>query len=127
MESIISVLLLLTCAYLLAGISVAALLHHRLGRLDPATVGAGWLFRLLITPGMIALWPMLLYAWVRTNSGRAFSARTEAAARMGQLREAHGLLVLVVTVVVALVLAFTLGARPGPATAVELPNLEDKP
>ncbi|MFN0084834.1 MAG: hypothetical protein ACKVX9_05560 [Blastocatellia bacterium] len=35
------------------------------GRLDPAARGAGWGFRLLILPGVAALWPMMLFRWVR--------------------------------------------------------------
>lgn len=35
------------------------------GRLDPAARGAGWGFRLLILPGVAALWPLLLLRWIR--------------------------------------------------------------
>jgi hypothetical protein len=35
------------------------------GRLDPMAKGAGLGFRLLILPGVVALWPLLLYRWLR--------------------------------------------------------------
>ena len=34
------------------------------GRVDPSAIGAPWGFRLLILPGSIALWPLLLRRWV---------------------------------------------------------------
>lgn len=32
-------------------------------RIDSAANGAPWTFRLLILPGVIALWPMLAFRW----------------------------------------------------------------
>lgn len=34
-------------------------------QVDPAAAGSGWGFRLIITPGVIGLWPLLLWRWVR--------------------------------------------------------------
>lgn len=44
---------------------LCSLALHRFGlrRIDPATVGSGLWFRLLITPGLIALWPLMLARW----------------------------------------------------------------
>lgn len=36
-----------------------------INRTDPAAHGARWTFRLLILPGVIALWPMLTLRWRR--------------------------------------------------------------
>jgi hypothetical protein len=33
-------------------------------RVDSQAVGAGWGFRLLILPGVAALWPLLLRRWI---------------------------------------------------------------
>lgn len=35
---------------------------------DPGAVGSPWSFRLLITPGVIALWPLLARRW-RSGGG----------------------------------------------------------
>jgi hypothetical protein len=35
------------------------------GRIDPAARGAGWGFRLLVSPGVAALWPLLAWRWAR--------------------------------------------------------------
>lgn len=45
---------------------VFALLFVTLGvsRVDPAAQGAPWGFRLIILPGTIALWPVMLLKWI---------------------------------------------------------------
>ncbi|MCK6456387.1 MAG: hypothetical protein L6Q92_07640 [Phycisphaerae bacterium] len=32
-------------------------------RVDPAALGAPWTFRILILPGVIALWPLMAWRW----------------------------------------------------------------
>lgn len=61
----VSVLLLLIAAYLVAGFVFACAFHARgLRVVDPNThAGATALFRLLISPGVIALWPLLALRW----------------------------------------------------------------
>ena len=50
--------------YLGAGMAVVLVFYLRggLARFDPATVGSSFFFRLLILPGLVALWPWLLIA-----------------------------------------------------------------
>jgi hypothetical protein len=55
-------------AYTLAGlVFAAAFLTIGVARLDPAARTAGWAFRLMILPGCLALWPLLLNRWVRSQ------------------------------------------------------------
>lgn len=49
---------LFACAFVTFGI----------GRIDPATKGAPVTFRLLILPGVAALWPLLLKRWLSGQS-----------------------------------------------------------
>jgi hypothetical protein len=52
--------------YVLVGLLVAVFLQVRgLRHLDSQVVGASWRFRLLITPGLIAFWPLLLWRALR--------------------------------------------------------------
>ena len=52
-------------------------------RIDPMAKGAGWGFRLLITPGAALFWPLLLVRWaagslappVETNAHRRLARR----------------------------------------------------
>lgn len=53
-------------AYGLAGLLFAALfVWFGVQRLDSEARGSGTAFRLLILPGVIAFWPMLLVRWIR--------------------------------------------------------------
>ena len=47
--------ILFAVAFLVAGIH----------RIDPQAKGSGWGFRLIILPGVAALWPLLLSRWMR--------------------------------------------------------------
>lgn len=62
----IAVMLAVVGAYLGAGLVFACVFVARgVQRIDPAAVGTSWPFRLLILPGVAALWPVLLRRWVR--------------------------------------------------------------
>ena len=55
-------------AYALIGAAfVIPFLARGLYRIDPATRGTGIGFRLLISPGAVALWPVLLRKWMSTR------------------------------------------------------------
>ena len=59
-------ILFLAGVYAAAGVLFAvAFVTIAVGRIDPAAVGAGIGFRLLILPGVAALWPVMLLKWVR--------------------------------------------------------------
>lgn len=58
----------LLAAWACAGLLFAmAFVTSGIHRVDPNTRGAGWGFRLIITPGVIALWPLLLRRWLRAG------------------------------------------------------------
>jgi hypothetical protein len=51
--------------YLLAGVLFAVPFVSRgVGKLDPRASGAGAGFRVLIFPGVVALWPLVLHRWL---------------------------------------------------------------
>jgi hypothetical protein len=53
--------------YLAVGAIVAvAFVASGIGRVDVAARGAPWTFRLLVVPGAIALWPVVLRLWWRS-------------------------------------------------------------
>jgi hypothetical protein len=67
-------LVLLFAAYAGFGIVFAVLfLMAGVQRMDPAAKGAGLGFRLIIFPGVAALWPLLLMRW--TRPGGAWGGR----------------------------------------------------
>jgi hypothetical protein len=54
-------------AYLIVGVVFAiAFVVRGAGQVDPAALGAPIGFRVLIFPGSVALWPVLLLKWVRS-------------------------------------------------------------
>ncbi|MFN0132696.1 MAG: hypothetical protein ACKVW3_09235 [Phycisphaerales bacterium] len=67
-----SIILGVFAAY--AGVGVAfcvAFLARGLRRVDHSSQGSHWLFHVLIVPGVVALWPLLLRMWVMAGRGRA--------------------------------------------------------
>ncbi len=58
------ILLSLTALYSLLGLSVALVLIPLIGHLDPAARGA-YCFRLLLVPGAILLWPLVIACTVQ--------------------------------------------------------------
>ena len=60
----------LLAAYALAGaLFAAAFVTTGIARVDPVADHAPWGFRLIVMPGVAALWPLLLRRWIR--GGRA--------------------------------------------------------
>ena len=83
------VVVLLCTLYIACGLAFAPFFVWRgLGRIDPAAQPAGLGFRLIILPGVVALWPVLLRRWLagslppmERNAHRdAAKARTERGA-----------------------------------------------
>jgi len=67
-EPLAQTLLVVLALHALAGLGFAAsFLPRRIERVDAGARGSSWAFRLLILPGVVALWPLL---WARTR-GRA--------------------------------------------------------
>ena len=55
--------------YAAAGIAFAiAFLPRAIARLDPRVTGAPWTLRLLILPGVVALWPLFATRWIAGGS-----------------------------------------------------------
>jgi hypothetical protein len=65
-----NVVALLLGVYAAAGaLFAAAFVARGARRLDRNVEGAPWTFRLVIAPGAVALWPLLLSQWLRQERG----------------------------------------------------------
>ncbi len=65
----IALILLLLAAYLALGVLFALpFLARGVSAIDPAASGSSPFFRVLILPGVAALWPVLAFKWARTRS-----------------------------------------------------------
>ena len=99
--------------YAALGVLFAGAFHWRgLARLDAGTQGAGWGFRLLITPGVVALWPLLALRWLRFTHGVSFLGGPDAPVSPRRLRATHGLAWKALVVLVPLLIAVALLTRP---------------
>ena len=94
--------------YIAIGVVVAAFLHIRaLAVIDPSAKGSEFLFRVVITPGLVALWPMVpLKLW---NKQSDFAPEPFAPRR---LRALQGLLVILAAILLPIALGAALYTRP---------------
>jgi hypothetical protein len=115
-EQLFSTLLTLAAAYLLAGMVVAVLFFTRwLETFDPAAVAGSRGFRVLVTPGIIALWPLILIKVLGKKSA-ADAGGAEA------LRRNHRIAFILIAILGTLLFAAALAWRaPGFA---DLPKTE---
>ena len=62
-------LLALLAGYLVVGAAVGvSFIVFGIGRVDPGARGAPWGFRLIVLPGVIALWPWIAARWIRSGA-----------------------------------------------------------
>jgi hypothetical protein len=109
--------------YLAAGAGFAAVFHAiGLKRLDPGATGAGWFFRALITPGVIALWPLLAVKWRRVQRGGEFLGHAQRPATPRRLRQLHGGFIRALAVVLPLAAGAALWFRPAPLQVTSSPG-----
>jgi hypothetical protein len=63
---IISILLSIIAVYLVAGLVFAIpFILKGVSKIDEGAHGATWGFRIIIIPGTITFWPLLLKRWIR--------------------------------------------------------------
>jgi hypothetical protein len=116
MVDVITKLFLALASYGVIGCLFAVGFHWRgLSRLDPAAQGAGIGFRTLITPGVIALWPLLAIRWWQAERGRSARTDGEVGASARRLRSAHGLAWKILVATIPLLVGAALWLRPSPA------------
>ena len=66
MTTFVNLLLVLAGVYVCAGLGFAVpFLARGVRRLDASAHGATWGFRMIIMPGVVALWPWLAWRWWR--------------------------------------------------------------
>lgn len=54
--------------YVVIGLVVAVpFVSFGIGRVDPAAKTAPWSFRVLVLPGVIAMWPLVLSRWLSSR------------------------------------------------------------
>jgi len=112
MDALWSLVLALAALYAVLGFLFAIPFHiGGMVRLDPAARGTSPWFRLLVTPGVIALWPVLLAKWMR-RMRRPPLAAPDAPFRPRTLRAVHGFFIMLAAIAIPLLLGAALMFRP---------------
>lgn len=66
----VSLLLILVLIYVVLGVPAGLLFVLRgVNRVDPVAADSPFVFRVVILPGCIGLWPVLLLKWLRAGKG----------------------------------------------------------
>lgn len=103
----------LLAVYLTAGgLFCVAFQLRGLAKVDPAARGIGVGFRLMISPGVTALWPWVAWRWVRAKRGRAQDPAVDSVRTPRRLRTVHSLLWKVLAILVPVGLGVALWFRP---------------
>ncbi len=86
---------------------VVALLFLTIGidRIDEDARGA-YIFRPLLVPGVLLIWPLVLWRWYALETGRADETK-----RYKAVRGAHGLIAVGMALSIAIIIAFGLGIK----------------
>lgn len=111
-ETLITGLLLATAAYLAAGILAAFWLQTRaLARLDPTAAHGTRGFRLLVFPGLVLLWPVMLVKARRALRGDSHAPEAEHPIAPHCLRRIHGAVFIFLALAIPALLAAALWWR----------------
>ena len=123
MEAIVGFSLKALALYLELGLGWAIWLHvWGLRRTDPGVEGAGFFFRLLITPGLIALWPLVAARSLAKTGGTQVLGGSQSPVSSRGLRTLHFRLIQILAPCLPLFVGLALSLRPAPAPSqVESP------
>ena len=119
-EQTFSVLVNGAAIYAGCGVIVAVLFLARWCKsFDPSATDGSWGFRVLIVPGIIALWPVILGKVLTVRRGGSARGPAETPVRQETLRRNHGLAFIALAIIGPLLFAVAFVWRA--------PRLEDAP
>jgi hypothetical protein len=99
--------------YLFVGTAIAAVfLLFGLGQLDENAEGA-WIFRPLLIPGVLLIWPLVIWRWLVLRRGEEKLDRH----RMPRLRQERAQVAFVVIIPVIILTAFVVRQDPSTLSA----------
>ena len=65
-----SILLMILGLYVALGLLIGlAFVLRGVNRVDPVAADSPWVFRVVILPGCVGLWPVVLLKWLRAGKG----------------------------------------------------------
>ncbi|HRK33255.1 MAG TPA: hypothetical protein PLJ47_01575 [Candidatus Hydrogenedentes bacterium] len=127
MEMAVQMLLWMVLTYLMFGAAAAIPVHAKgLNAIDHGVRGASLGFRVLVTPGLILLWPVVLLVWRKAAKGYAGTNEGKPTLTPSRLRKLHGLVARMLAVTLPLVVATALTVKQ-PKFHSELPLVLQEP
>ncbi len=103
--------------YLAIGIVVSLYIHSGpIRKFDSGVEGAGIFFRIIITPGMIALWPFVLRRHLQIKAGNEAPPDSDKPVPAMKLRARHGKYVTLIGILIPVMSFAILGVRQPEAT-----------
>ncbi|HTI72141.1 MAG TPA: hypothetical protein VMF06_19350 [Candidatus Limnocylindria bacterium] len=122
-ENLVMGVLAFLALYFLFGAIFGVFFHWRgIHRIDAGVAGSGILFRVLITPGIMAFWPWLAIRWQRAAAGLELAIDPEHTVSQKGLRRLHGLAWKALAVAIPLTVGVALWTRAKPLPDQPLPG-----
>ena len=103
------------------GLATAAPFLLLLGRVEPNARGA-WIFRPMLIPGIVLIWPLVLFRWVRLEIGLV-----RPTARHEPPRRGHGLIWLILAIAIPAILLTGVMVRQDRSAAWPAPEKIEDP
>ena len=119
-QSVFTVLVKVAAVYVACGLFVAVLFLARWCKtFDPSAAHGSWGFRVLVVPGIIVLWPVILVKVRAVARGGSAAGEAEMPIRPETLRRNHGVAFITLAILAPLLFVIALVWRA--------PRLEDTP
>ena len=119
-ETVFAVLVKVAAVHVACGLLVAVLFLVRWRKtFDPSAAHGSWGFRVLVVPGIVALWPLILLKVRAVARGGSAQGPAETPVGQGTLRRNHGFACIALAILGPLLFAVALIWRA--------PRLEDTP
>lgn len=115
METTALIALYVIGAYLVIGIAFLVPFHRWvLPGLDESADGASWGFRIVVSPGLVTLWPVIVRKWLIARREGDPHGSPEAPISSMNIRNSQSLLMKVLAILVPLIVAAAIASRPAP-------------
>ncbi len=112
MDDVVRALLMAFGAYIAMGIAWLLPFHRfALPMIDESARGASWGFKILVSPGVVALWPVILWKWNTARRGGNPHGRPDAPVAAHTIRTSQSLLIKLIAIAIPLLVAAAMLTR----------------
>lgn len=124
METVALMALYAVGAYALIGILLLAPFHRSaLPRIDESAAGASVGFHVIVSPGLVALWPVILRKWLAVRRGCDAHGSPDGPVSPRGIRRMQSVLIKLLAVALPLLVAAAIAGRPAPSPLIDADQL----